>query len=341
MGGRTGYLGVLGGCVTIAVVTGSLPPTDQPAEPNPPEDAGVAGSVTGEWVEVYPPDFVPPEDAPADFDPAEFGGDGFVDAEGDPGRGSGLSTGLFVASLLLVLAGSITPLFQLSLEYGPSHTNLSDVLTASAWQLSVADQAPGETLTNHTGISPLLIGVPLLLCALLVIAVVVLRLRVARASEPARVVRTARVVGVVAAAFLAGLVFAVGMFETAWATFGSLSELGALSTTIGTGFWLLVLAAVVGIAAAALGFRTAGVGHDEPGAEEPLPPPVIGDEFGQFGPQGGSEEPMIWEAVAVIPDYPANPNPPGVDSPVGFDESVGPSAPGRPEPSSDHGPVGE
>jgi hypothetical protein len=317
-------------------VTGSLPPTDQPAEPDPPEDAGVAGSVTGEWVEVYPPDFAPPEDAPADFDPDP---DFDPDHDFDPVRVSALPTGLFAAALLLILAGSITPLFQLSLEYGPSHTNLSDVLTASAWQLSVADQSPGATLSNHTGISPLLVGIPLAVCALLVIAVVALRLRIVTSATPTRTTRTARVLGVVAAAFLAGLVFTIGMFEMAWSTFGSLSELGALSTTIGAGFWLLVVAAVTGIAAAALSFR-GGAGYDgQAEAGVAAGPPHVdtmtgnGDEFGQFGPQepqgvpDGQRvpegQPTEWPVVAVLPELPTTPT--GAVHPA-----AGPNAPVSP-----------
>src|SRR5215472_18587007 len=80
-------------------VTGSLP-TNQPHEPAPEngaDDAGIAGSVTGEWVEVFQPDGAPEPPAPPQ-EPAA-------------GRNGVVSLLLFVTALLLVIVGSVTPLF--------------------------------------------------------------------------------------------------------------------------------------------------------------------------------------------------------------------------------------
>lgn len=282
----------------MGTVTGSPPPSGQPAQSYEPlpeepgsenqtEDAGVAGSVSGGWVEVYPPEGGLPLEDPIGPGPASSGGS--------------VATGLFGITVLLIAAGSTTTLFRLAFDYGPSHTNLSNELTTSAWQFSVSDQNPGATLSTHTGLTPLLLGIPLALCALLLVAVIVLRLRANRPSTSStRTARVAGVLGVVAASFLAGLVFALGMFELAWTTFGQSGEVDALTTTIGTGFWVLVVAAVVGAAAAVLGFRSR-VDQAFTASSGEAVMPVHGDEFGQFGPQPEGP-PLEWPVVAIIPD---------------------------------------
>jgi hypothetical protein len=295
----------------MGTVTGSPPPSGQPAQPpyepveqNQDEDAGVAGSVSSGWVEVYPPDGGLPLDDPIGPEPASSGGT--------------VATGLFGITVLLIAAGSTTTLFRLAFDYGPSHTNLSNDLTTSAWQFSVSDQEPGATLSTHTGLTPLLVGIPLALCALLLVAVIVLRLRANRPSTSStRAARAAGVLGVVAASFLAGLVFALGMFELAWTTFGQSGEIDALTTTIGAGFWVLVVAAVVGVAAGVLGFRNRVDRVEFVPAEPAIP--VHGDEFGQFGPRV-AEPPLEWPVVAVIPDT-AGPYPgPGTSKQAGASE---------------------
>jgi hypothetical protein len=101
------------------------------------------------------------------------------------------------------------------------------------------------------------------------------------------------VLGVVTAGFLIGLVFAVGMFEIAWRAVGSSGALGPVTATIGIGYWLLVLGALVAVLAVVIAYRTPQsvptevVETDQPAEADPLVPPG---------------QPAEWPVVAVIPN---------------------------------------
>jgi hypothetical protein len=276
-------------------VTGSLPPTGPPAspdpigpygEPAPLEDAGIAGSVGDEWVEVYPPD-----DAQPDDDVDEF--------PSGPSRLGLLSVGLFVASLVLVVIGSVQPLFRAGLALGPSYTNVTNALTVDAWELTSANVTPDQQLGSHSEATPIPIGYPLLVAVLLLLLVMGLWLRAGRhpsAEGPAKVV------GVIAATFLTGLVLALGMFELAWSNLGSSDAIGGIQSGVGVGFWVLVVASSVAVVAAVLAYRVqrddladyvddesdqddAGEWPNQPAAEGQVPP----------------GQPAEWPVVAVIP----------------------------------------
>jgi hypothetical protein len=257
-------------------VTGSLPPTG----PQPtPEDAGIAGSVTSQWAEVYQPDDEEPDPEPDDL-PAAVTPPGAV-----------VATGLFVVTTVLVVVGSITPLFQASVSLGPSSfTNVSNVLSMDAWHLTSGNQAPNTALPSRVTAAPIPLGYPLLVLALLAAAVVVLRLLARRRPSSDRL---AGVLGVVTAGFLIGLVFTLGMFEIAWRALGASAALGPVTATIGVGYWLLVLAALVAVLAVVVVHRTPSLVSngsaeiDQPAEAEPLVPPG---------------QPAEWPVVAVIPN---------------------------------------
>jgi hypothetical protein len=251
-------------------VTGSLPPTGPT-----PEDAGIAGSVTSQWAEVYQPDGddLEPDDLPVATTPP----------------GAVLATGLFVVTTVLVVFGSITPLFEASLAVGPSFTNVSNVVSMDAWHLTSGNQVPNTTLPARVSAAPIPLGYPLLVLALLAAAVVVLRLLTRRLPAGERL---AGVLGVVTAGFLIGLVFAVGMFEIAWRAIGASGSLGPATTTVGIGYWLLVLAALVAVLAVVIVHRTPSapievVETDQQAEADPLVPPG---------------QPAEWPVVAVIPN---------------------------------------
>jgi hypothetical protein len=252
-------------------VTGSLPPTGPT-----PEDAGIAGSVTSQWAEVYPPDGedLAPDDLPVAATPP----------------GAILAIGLFVVTTALVVVGSITPLFEASAVLGPSFTNVSNVVSMDAWHLTTGNQAPNTTLPSRVTAAPIPLGYPLLILALLAALVVVLRLLALRRPQGDRL---AGVLGVVTAGFLIGLVFAVGMFEIAWRALGTSGALGTVTATIGLGYWLLVLAALVAVLAVVIAHRTPPPAPvevleiDQPAEADPLVPPG---------------QPAEWPVVAVIPN---------------------------------------
>lgn len=267
----------------MAGVTGSLPP-DEPAEPpdpaQSPDDAGIAGSVTGEWVEVYQPDGAVdlPPPAPA-VTSARYGV---------------LTVVLFVVALLLVIVGSVTPLFNAAIPlFGDdSTTNPADVLSADAWQMHTSTSSinPGLATANPSVFRmPVPIGYPLVLAALLLLAAVVLWLR---AGQRPAALRAARPVGIVAAAFLAGLVLALGMFELAWDHLGRSPLFTGLSTGVGSGYWTLLASAGVAVAAAVLAYRVV--------TPEPEAQPT---EWSAAEPDDGVPpgQPPDWPVVAVIP----------------------------------------
>ncbi len=252
-------------------MTGSLPPTGPT-----PEDAGIAGSVTSQWAEVYQPDGddLEPDELPAAATPP----------------GAILATGLFVVTTVLVVVGSITPLFEASVVLGPSFTNVSNVLSMDAWHLTSGNQAPNTTLPSRVTAAPIPLGYPLLVLALLAAAVVVLRLLARRRPSSDR---PAGVLGVLTAGFLIGLVFAVGMFEIAWREIGATGALGPANVTIGFGYWLLVLAALVAALAVVVAYRT----------PRPAPVEVVEtDQAAEDDPLVPPGQPAEWPVVAVIPN---------------------------------------
>jgi hypothetical protein len=253
-------------------VTGSLPPTG--AQPTP-EDAGIAGSVTSQWAEVYPPDGDDPDPEPLPV------------AAMPPG--AMVATGLFVVTAVLVVVGSVTPLFQASVVLGPSFTNVSNVLSMDAWHLTSGNQAPNTTLPSRVTAAPIPIGFPLLVLALLAVAVVALRLLARRRPSSYRL---AGVLGVVTAGFLIGLVFTLGMFEIAWRELGASAALGPVTATIGVGYWLLVMAALVAVLAVVIAYRT------------PTPPVdlMVTDLLTEADPLVPPGQPAEWPVVAVIPN---------------------------------------
>lgn len=265
-------------------MTGSLPPNQPENGPDHPDDPGIAGSVTGEWVEVYQPDGAP-EPTPAS--PTTTGT-----------RNTVMAIILFVATLLLVIVGSVTPLFTASIPLFTSgvadpatNPGPADVLSADAWQLSTADNSLNVAAAPRVTAMPVPIGYPLVLAALLLVITIALWLRAGQRPSSAGV---ARPVGLAAATFLTGLVIALGMFELAWSRFGSSSTFGGLGTAVGMGYWTLLAAAAVGLVAAILAYRVPAA---EPAPEEPVdwsPSPSPDSEV----PPG---QPAEWPVVAVIP----------------------------------------
>jgi hypothetical protein len=255
-------------------VTGSLPTNGTPDGP------GIAGSVAGEWVEVYPPDGAAPE--PAEPEP--------VDTEPAPRIGP-LASGLFGAALLLVLLGSILPLFRAVQRVSFRFAQSIDV---GAWRFTTANQfaVPSQGRSTQSVPTPFPLGYPLVLAGLLVLAAAGLVLRAG--WHPASL-RPARLVGVIGATFLVGLVFALGMFEIAWRSVLDADALGGLVAAPGQGFWLLVVAAMVASAAAVLTFRV----------RPPEPVPAPDDQWGSNDVEPTGEvppgQPAEWPVVAVIP----------------------------------------
>lgn len=270
----------------MADVTGS-PLPDEPPEPTEPDAAGVAGSVTGEWVEVYQPDGTPADDEP-------------TAQAGPPPHPMVLAVVvLFAVSLLLVVVGSVLPLFRAAAQFldrTDSYRTTVDILTADAWQLRTVDNPLNPVATAHSVATPVPLGYPLALAAVLLLAAVALWLK---ARQQAGAVRAAKPVGLVAAAFLAGMVIAVGMFEVGWGRLASADAVEGLQPTIGLGYWLLVIGAVVGIVAAVLAHRVAVAPEPEPDEPERWPSqPADPDAERSDVPPG---QPTQWPVVAVIP----------------------------------------
>ncbi|HYS37737.1 MAG TPA: hypothetical protein VEO01_19140 [Pseudonocardiaceae bacterium] len=257
-------------------MTGSLPSTGQ--QPTP-EDAGSAGSVTSQWAEVYPPDGEEPEPEPTDM-------------RSNPATppAAVVVTGLFVVTAVLVVVGSVTPLFQafqVSAVLGPSFTS---AVTMDGWHLTSANQASNVTLPPSVTPAPIPLGYPLLVLALLAAAVVVLRLLVRRRPWTYRL---AGVLGVVTAGFLIGLVFTLGMFEIAWRALSTSAAIGPVTTTIGVGYWMLVVATLLAGLAVVIAYRmpTTPVADFEVPDQQPEADPLV--------PPG---QPAEWPVVAVIPN---------------------------------------
>jgi hypothetical protein len=261
----------------MATVTGSPPPSDQ--QPPAPEDAGVAGSVTGQWAEVYPPDTGEPE-------PAE---------KPTVSPLAAVATVLFGAAAILIVASSFMPLFQASLASGPGTPGLTTTVSMDAWHLTSGDQLPNSTLSSRVSPAPVPVGYPLVAAALLATVVTVLRLR--PAGE-----RLANALGIAAAAFATGLVFALGMFEAAWRGLSSSAAVGPVDATIGPGYWLLVTASVVSIVAAIAAYRRSA----EPSADADESDDSVGMTIVYPPAEPNAEvppgQPAEWPVVAVIPN---------------------------------------
>ncbi|MFL6142384.1 MAG: hypothetical protein ACJ72N_11035 [Labedaea sp.] len=184
---------------------------------------------------------------------------------------------LCLVAAALTATGSFLPLFVSTVRLG--YPNVELVTTVTAWGLrATANGLPDST----NGVAPLN-ALPLVLAVVLLLAAVLLARRRAATA-------------VAAAAFLTGAVATVGMQELAWkhnfeptGVTATIPNLG-VDLAVGSGFWLLVGAAVLAVAAA-LGALA------RPGA----------------GPVGEREEPetprLGIPVVVRLPDEP--PTPPG------------------------------
>jgi hypothetical protein len=245
-------------------VTGSQPTA---GSPDPESDAGIAGTVTDEWVEVYPPEGGPPEPEPATPRP----------------RLARSPTILFAGSVLFVLFGSLLPLGVAS--QGSFVNGGGSTIAIAAWRLTSSGVVDGHTLT-HSAPTPIPVGFPIAIAAVPALLAVFLRLRAARGV---------RIVGVITATYLVTLVFVLGMLEIAWAgVFGPPDPTAAVRTGIGTGFWALSLAAVVASVGAGLAFVT-GEAKAEPVADSWPAQPAAAE------PEAPEGQPAQWPVVAVIP----------------------------------------
>jgi hypothetical protein len=137
--------------------------------------------------------------------------------------------------------------------------------------------------------APIPIGYPLLILALLAAAVVVLRLLPYRRPSSHRL---AGVLGFLTAGFLIGLVFTLGMFEIAWRAIGASGALGPVVATIGLGYWLLVLGALVAVLGVVIAYRTPA----------PVADDVVETEEAEVDPLVPPGQPAEWPVVAVIPN---------------------------------------
>jgi hypothetical protein len=263
----------------MADVTGSLPPNGSPEGPGVPgtgDDGGVAGSVTGEWVEVYPPDGAPPDEEEQPLDPVPRS------------RFLPVVAGLFGGSLVLVLLGSVLPLFLATVRFS---FRSASTLSVTAWRSTTSSLALDRQLVTFHEDTPVPVGYPLAVAGLLLVVTVGLWLRASWRPSSDRV---AKIAGVVAASFLSALVFAIGMFEISWQQLLGIdagpAAVGGLITGVGQGLWVLVVAALAAIAAAvvSLRVRTEAEDHDLPAdePEPPAPPP---------------SQPTEWPVVAVLP----------------------------------------
>lgn len=267
----------------MGIVTDPEPFSEQQPEPAAANaDTGTAGSVTGQWVEVYPPG-----ESPADGESAPEPAD---DVDRTPGNGAGaFATVLFGVSVIMIVVGSFMPLFQASMTLETAPSADSTILSMDAWHLTFGDSVSGAPLATHVEPAPVPLGYPLLVASLLLAIVVLLRLRALRRPAGQRL---ANALGVAAAAYLAGLAFAIGTFEVAWRGLSSSAAIGPVQELIGSGYWLLVVSALVSIGAVIAAYRRPA---------EPLPDSVgmaIVERQQPLVPPG---QPAEWPVVAVIP----------------------------------------
>jgi hypothetical protein len=206
-------------------------------------------------------------------------------------RLSPIATGLYGVSLVLVLLGSVLPLFKATVRVSFRTASTIDV---SAWQFTTTSLGPDRQLVTNAEGTLVPMGYPLVIAALLLVATLGLWLRAGWRPASGR---PARLVGVVTATFLAGLVFALAMFELAWQNFfgaGGVGADGGLVAVTGQGFWVLVVGAVAAVAAVVLSFRTPMEVDPSPDDDWDPEPADDDDEV----PPG---QPAEWPVVAVIP----------------------------------------
>jgi hypothetical protein len=159
----------------------------------------------------------------------------------DPSRA--IRAGLFGLAFVLVIVGSLLTLLTVRLT---SIGREVASATVTAWGVSL-DDAPRGLPEGAFGAAPTF-GVPLVIGAVILLGAAVLCL----------VGRSAVLVGAVGAAFLAGVVWAVALQESA--TSDSFTNLVVdprnqgfgIDAGMGAGFWLLIAAAAVAIAGAGL-----------------------------------------------------------------------------------------
>lgn len=275
----------------MAGVTGSLPPSSPPPLPSSAsssssDDGGVAGSVTGQWAQVYQPD----EDGAPEPEPDE--------PRSRLSRTGAAVTAVYGLTAILVVVGSFMPLFQALLPLGVSFTNVSNLLSMDAWHLVSSDTAPNTTLPTQTTPAPIPLGYPLLAAALVLAVVVVLRLLALR--RPDRL-RLANALGIGGAAYLTGLVFAVGAFEVAWRALSKSAAIGPVREIIGSGYWLLVTAAVLSIIATFAAYRRTSAVVVSSSSDDSVGMSII-DSASAGDPVVPPGQPAEWPVVAVIPN---------------------------------------
>jgi hypothetical protein len=270
----------------MANVTGSLPTNGQhpPAPSTSPGDAGIAGSVTDQWAEVYPPAGGEPDDAEPLLLPAT-----------PVSRAGAVATALYGVTAVLVVVGSIAPLFQSSQPLGSSFTNVTSELSMNAWHLTSGASAPNTQLPTQVEAAPVPLGYPLLAAALLLALVVVLRLLALR--RPAGD-RFANALGIAGSAYVIGLVFALGTFELAWRGLSTSAAIGPQQETIGAGYWLLVTAAVVSLLATLAAYRR----PPEPLFDDSVGMAIVEQPADTDDPEVPPGQPAEWPVVAVIPN---------------------------------------
>ncbi|HKN97723.1 MAG TPA: hypothetical protein VJX10_11440, partial [Pseudonocardiaceae bacterium] len=234
-------------------------------------------------IEVYPPDGEAPEPEESVIGPESRTRIGPV------------ATGLFGAALILVLLGSVLPLFRATQRF---NFGLADMLNVGAWRFTTTSVflVQSHHQATHSVPSPVPLGYPLVVAGLLLVAAAGLGMRAGwRPSS----LRPARVAGVVAATFLAGFVFALGMFEVAWRTLlgtaGGDPDGDGLKAVPGQGFWLLVVAALAAIVAAVLTWRLRQPELPEAGPRD------WDDDSEPADDEVPPGQPAEWPVVAVIP----------------------------------------
>jgi hypothetical protein len=183
---------------------------------------------------------------------------------------------LCVAAAVLTLVGSLQALYSTGYRYGGE---LGYAFTITGWGLR--NDAPvgfGEVGSSEA-VPPN--GAPLAVAALVLLVAAVLGVRTAPWAGNARIAAASGPVAVIGAALLVGVVGTVGMQELGW--LGAAERARAMSdipgapelsveASVGVGFWLLVVASVLAVAAALLTSRRAPVGA----AREEPDTPVLG-----------------------------------------------------------------
>ena len=142
---------------------------------------------------------------------------------------------------LLALAGTFLPHFEIRQPFVNGFAYSDDsalVIVESAWGTEI--RAIGQETLNQAG-APL--GVPLLLAVALLLAAAVAGAQYASGRASGTLAKALTTAG---ALFLAGVVSTIGMEGMA---FSLRDDFSILETTIVLGMWLLMVAAVVGIAA--------------------------------------------------------------------------------------------